>query len=316
MSLKPEVPRTGEPIRAEFMRRLMEWIDQEIRPRGDGYTTEVANGTVRVISRPELSDFYRGMFRLSIESSEDGKEEYVMCRDGSGEKQGICGICELERYVLRYEVPESRIKLPPKSGVVVLMAMTRRGEFPPRETDFRIRFAGELPSEYRWPEEWEEKAPSDLEDVRFVLLGRVFYDPDSKRHTVVQEHFGMIRIPEMPTQIRGWFSVGFSNKNEIYINGGYVNCNGVFLKVPDGTLPLREGIVCIKTRHNAESGIWETPVYEYAEPDASHYPIAEIESLDFPVKRYQVMPPNLPVAGFLATAVCPVEEEWAKDHQP
>ena len=69
--LPPEIPRAGEPIRAEWMRRLIEWIKADVIPKGDGYTIQVSGNIVKGISKSdEVNSFaeYTGYFKLVLES--------------------------------------------------------------------------------------------------------------------------------------------------------------------------------------------------------------------------------------------------------
>ena len=69
--LPPEIPRAGEPIRAEWMRRLIEWIKADVIPKGDGYTIQVSGNIVKGISKSDEVNSvakYTGYFKLILES--------------------------------------------------------------------------------------------------------------------------------------------------------------------------------------------------------------------------------------------------------
>lgn len=80
--LPPEIPKPGDVIRADFMRRLIEWIKSDVIPRGDGTTITVSGNIVQTISRP-VDDVsggsaeYTGYFKLVLleenETGEDGE---------------------------------------------------------------------------------------------------------------------------------------------------------------------------------------------------------------------------------------------------
>ena len=80
--LPPEIPKPGDVIRADFMRRLIEWIKSDVIPRGDGTTITVSGNIIQTISRPVDavsggSAEYTGYFKLVLleenETGEDGE---------------------------------------------------------------------------------------------------------------------------------------------------------------------------------------------------------------------------------------------------
>lgn len=90
----------------------------------------------------------------------------------------------------------------------------------------------------------------------------------------------------------------------LVVNSGWVNRNGEFRSVSGVRLPLRVGTVCVST-HLSSGGSWSSPVVDYSSPGLWSYPIGHVNfSGDWTATSYRV-----PVAVFLATAVCPLAKK-------
>lgn len=116
--LPPEIPKPGDVIRADFMRRLIEWIKHDVIPRGDGTTITVSGNIVQTISRP-VDDVsaanYTGMF-LVIKDNENKNCIKVVC--GYDTKSNIAG-----QYIHAYikkDVPVSESIQISESGYVFI----------------------------------------------------------------------------------------------------------------------------------------------------------------------------------------------------
>lgn len=112
------------------------------------------------------------------------------------------------------------------------------------------------------------------------------------------------------TFYNGPFAVNFSGKNTLRINGGFASCNGTFIPVAGKTLGIRNEYLCVETELIEDSGIWKQPVINYGVPDKLHFPIAYIETGKSGTVIHSC---RCPVAVFIDTAVCPVEEEWTRE---
>ena len=86
------------------------------------------------------------------------------------------------------------------------------------------------------------------------------------------------------------------------IGRGYVNVNGVFFALEERELAPQAGFLCVSgSIDSGENGI-ETPELAFAQPDATHYPIAEITGdgdNGFTVRQFPVT-----VAVILITRTC------------
>jgi len=86
------------------------------------------------------------------------------------------------------------------------------------------------------------------------------------------------------------------------IGKGYVNVNGTFFTVSGQTVSPQEGILCVTAYVDETERKITDPVFEFHEPDASHYPIAQITLDDdgnYKIRQYPVT-----VAVILLTKPC------------
>lgn len=93
-----------------------------------------------------------------------------------------------------------------------------------------------------------------------------------------------------------------SDTEILRIGRGFVNVNGVFFTLEETTLPPQEGFLCVTSSIDSDKREIVTPELEFADPDATHYPVAEIVSNEeggFSVRQFPVS-----VAVILITKNC------------
>lgn len=86
------------------------------------------------------------------------------------------------------------------------------------------------------------------------------------------------------------------------IGRGFVNVNGVFFTLEETTLSPKEGFLCVTSSIDSDKREIVMPELEFADPDATHYPVAEIVSDEeggFSVRQFPVS-----VAVILITKTC------------
>ena len=108
----------------------------------------------------------------------------------------------------------------------------------------------------------------------------------------------------------GPFAVNLT-ENMLRVNPGFASCNGTFIPVSGKTIAARTGYLCVETELLTDSGIWKQPVVNYGTPDKCHFPIAYITAGED--GSLSVHSCRCPVAVFIETDVCPVEEEWTRE---
>ena len=302
--LPPEIPRAGEPIRAEWMRRLIEWIKADVIPKGDGYTIQVNGNIISVIPKEEARDSYNGMFKLSLFSEEEtGKDGtpsekwYVEVIDGSDDESEFCGLCEAGQS--RFWIDKTQMELPDENCDVWLRCVIR-DNYP---LGACIYCSSLMPERGAWPEQPEDAAnPMDgVDDVIYILLGRVLYDPDTETRILTQEQHGPVRIDLQ--RYDGPFALSYDPvKKKIRVKAGYLRRNGKFDTVPETELEPQRGTICVTSElKNRE---WSNPEICFAEPDATHYPIGKCTALQnggFWLDSFHVA-----VAVILSTGPCPL----------
>lgn len=99
--------------------------------------------------------------------------------------------------------------------------------------------------------------------------------------------------------------------NTLRVNSGFALCNGTFLPVSGKTIAAQTGYLCVETELLTDSGIWKQPVVNYGTPDKCHFPIAYITAGED--GSLSVHSCRCPVAVFIETDLCPVEEEWTRE---
>ena len=304
--LPPEIPRAGEPIRAEWMRRLIEWIKADVIPKGDGYTIQVNGNIIQLIQKDEEHPIYNGMFKLSLfseeETDENGKpadQWYVEVMDGAvGEDGDCCGFCEAGGHRVWVDKAE-KLKLLDEDCDIWLRCSVRGNQI----IYAQVFCSGLMPERGLWPEQPEEAAePVDrVDDVIYILLGRVLYDSETENRTLVQEQHGPVHLDLQ--RYDGPFALSYDPvKKKIRVKAGYLRRNGEFDTTPETELDPQNGTICVTSALKDRE--WTEPEILFAEPDATHYPIGKCAMLQN--GNYWLDSYHVPVAVILSTGRCPL----------
>ena len=93
--------------------------------------------------------------------------------------------------------------------------------------------------------------------------------------------------------------------SSIRVNSGFISRNGDFRSVSGTTLECRSGTVCVSTQLGA-NGSWSSPQIHFATPSQWDYPIGQCAQKN---GHWHVTSYRVPLAVFIATAVCPLARE-------
>ena len=170
--LPPEIPRAREPIRAEWMRRLIEWIKADVIPKGDGYTIQVNGNIVKAISKSDDAVVvkYNGYFKLVLEeqavSDEPGAnvDYYVNIVDGAtydAEKDPVSGksVCKVNNVTYQLD--------PYRSGMIAETSI------------FALKYTAPVAAD---PDAGTEAQPAKIEIVNLAEEGRSYLPSDDSKN--------------------------------------------------------------------------------------------------------------------------------------
>lgn len=303
--LPPEIPRAREPIRAEWMRRLIEWIKADVIPKGDGYTIQVSGNIVGVIPKEDArGSAYNGMFKLNLFSEEEADENgkpsekwFVEVVDGADGESDYCGTCELGQS--KFWLDKILLELPEENCDVWLRCVIQGNSL----LYAQIYCSSLIPERGTWPDEPADAAvPVDgVDDVIYILLGRVICDPETKTRILTQEQHGPVRIDLQ--RYDGPFALSYDPvKRKIRVKAGYLRRNGKFDTVPETELDPQGGTICVASE--LKDGEWSKPEIGFAEPDATHYPIGKCAMRQD--GGYCLDSFHVAVAVILSTGRCPL----------
>ena len=93
--------------------------------------------------------------------------------------------------------------------------------------------------------------------------------------------------------------------SRVRVNSGYISRNGEFRSVSGTTLSRGSGTVCVSTQLGA-NGNWSSPQIHFATPSQWDFPIGKCAMKN---GQWHVTSFRVPVAFFIATAVCPLARE-------
>ena len=150
-----------------------------------------------ILSDAAAGKEYNGMFKLNLfseeETDENGKTSekwFVEVADGADGESDFCGICEAGQS--RFRIDKTQLELPDENCEVWLRCVIQGNSL----LSAQIYCSSLTPERGTWPEQPEDAAePMDgVDDVIYILLGRVLYDPETETRILTQEQHGPVRI--------------------------------------------------------------------------------------------------------------------------
>lgn len=165
-----------------------------------------------------------------------------------------------------------------------------------------------------WRDMWNNSVLDHLRSQELVA-GRGIKLQRFTNGTVISATAQPGGAPQPPnSEYTGMFAVKMDEDSAappmLQVGPGYVNVNGVFFSTPETTIKPQTGILCITSSIDSEKRKITDPVAEFASPDASHYPIAEIEDDEnegYIIRQYPVT-----VAVLLLAKMCPFAKNAVK----
>lgn len=199
--LPPEIPRAGEPIRAEWMRRLIEWIKADVIPKGDGYTIQVSGNIVKGISKSDEVNSvakYTGYFKLVLESQPVSDEPganvdyYVNIVDGAtydAEQNPVSGksVCKVNNVT--YQLDPYRSGMIAETSIFALKYTAPVAADPDAGTEAEAAKVEIV----NLAEEGRSYLPSDTSENCWYQLGRAIVSANEDgtlNVTIQQDHQG------------------------------------------------------------------------------------------------------------------------------
>ena len=256
-----------------------------------------------ILSDAAAGKEYNGMFKLNLfseeETDENGKTSekwFVEVADGADGESDFCGICEAGQS--RFRIDKTQLELPDENCEVWLRCVRQGNSL----LSAQIYCSSLTPERGTWPEQPEDAAePMDgVDDVIYILLGRVLYDPETETRILTQEQHGPVRIDLQ--RYDGPYALSYDPvKKKIRVKAGYLRRNGKFDTVPETELEPQGGTICVASE--LKDGEWSEPEIGFAEPDATHYPIGKctVKGESVTLDSFHVA-----VAVILSTGRCPL----------